>query len=182
MFERFTDPAREVLRRAATETHDLGHGFLGTEHLLLGMLDLREGLAFQVLDAAGVSHDAVRGAVVGLVGPAVDDEALAVIGIDADAVRRAVEESFGRGALERAVAGQRRAHCQSGPPLTRRTKKVLELSLREAISLRHHHIGTEHLLLALIREGDGVAARVLRLLAPDTDFRQVVIQRLRAAS
>jgi ATP-dependent Clp protease ATP-binding subunit ClpA len=133
-------------------------------------------------DGAGVSHDTVRLAVLEMVGPAVDDDALAAIGIDAEAVRRAAEGSFGPGALERAVAGHRRAHCQSGPPFTGRAKKVLELALREALNLKDHHIGTEHVLLAIVREGDGVAARVLRLLAPDTDFRQLVIRRLRAAS
>ncbi len=192
MFERFTDRARQVVTTAQGEARDLGHGYIGTEHLLLALIGQGDGVAARVLDSAGVSADAVRADVLEIVGqgqpgpgdlvaPA-DAEALRAIGIDVDSIRERIEESFGPGALEVARRSRRRRRLQlrrprrhgtpcSGSvwpigvgghiPFTPRSKKVLELSLREAIHLRHNYIGTEHILLGLLREGEGLAAMVL---------------------
>jgi len=166
MFERFTSGARTVVEQAQTEARSLGHGYIGTEHLLLGLLNERHGVAARALADAGVTAEAVRDDVVRRLSDAMltepDVEALRAIGIEVTEVRARVEEAFGPGALERARFGR----CRRGPlsghiPLSLRSKKVLELSLREALRLRHNYIGTEHILLALLREGDGVAAQVL---------------------
>ena len=124
MFERFTDRARRVVVLAEEEATRLHHGEIGTEHLLLGLIDEREGVAATALESLGISLEAVR---------------------------RQVEEIIGQG-----------GSSPSGHlPFTPRAKKVLELSLREALQLGHNYIGTEHILLGLIREGEGVAAQVL---------------------
>jgi len=119
-----------------------------------------------VLRAAGVTAEAVRADVSLRVGDAVLDEAdadaLRAIGIDVAQVRARIEESFGPGALERARFATCRRHLSRGYiPFSCRREKVMELSLREALCLRHNHIGTEHILLGLLREGEGLAARVL---------------------
>ncbi len=124
MFERFTDRARRVVVLAQEEARLLGHNYIGTEHLLLGLIQEGDGVAARALEA---------------------------LGVELQAVRRQVEEIIGRG--HEASAG----HI----PFTPRAKKVLELALREAQKLGHHYIGTEHILLGLIREGEGVAAQVL---------------------
>ena len=142
MFERFTDRARRVVVLAQEEARMLGHNYIGTEHVLLGLLHEGEGLAARALEALGVGLEAVR---------------------------QQVEERIGRG-----------HQAQSGHiPFTARAKKVLELSLREALLVGHDHIGTEHILLALIGEGDGVAVQVLVGLGADLDrIRQQVMQLL----
>jgi ATP-dependent Clp protease ATP-binding subunit ClpA len=142
MFERFTDQARRVVVVAQEESRKLGHDYIGTEHILLGILGAGESVAV---------------------------EALASLGVSLEAARRQVEEIVGSG-----------SHQVSGHiPFTRRAKKVLELSLREAILLGHNYIGTEHILLGLIREGEGVGAEVLTRLGADLDrTRQQVIQLL----
>jgi Clp amino terminal domain, pathogenicity island component len=141
VFERFTDRARRVLVLAQEEARLLDHNFIGTEHILLGLIHEDEGVAAKALADLGVSLDAVRQKVAEVVGPG---------------------SSMG-------VPGS--------PPFTPRAKKVLELSLREALQLGHNYIGTEHLLLGLVREGDGVAAQVLVSLGADLSrVRQQVIQ------
>ncbi len=124
MFERFTDRARRVIVLAQGEARELNHNYIGTEHLLLGLLTENDGIAAKALGRAGVEEDQVRASCV---------------------------EMVGRG--EKKPEG----HI----PFTPRAKKVLELALREALQLGHNYIGTEHLLLGLLREGDGVASRVL---------------------
>lgn len=179
MFERFTDQARDVVKGAQLEARELGHRHIGTEHLLLALLSAGPGIAHAVLRAAGVRPERVRDEVRALVlqprdalGPA-DAEALRAIGIDLDAVRSKIEESFGEGALEPPHTceprrrglfrrqGAARGTWSGHIPFTPRAKKVLELSLREALRLKHHHIGSEHILLGLLREGEGLAAKVL---------------------
>jgi hypothetical protein len=124
MFERFTDRARRVVVLAQAEARLLEHNYIGTEHLLLGLLSEREGVAAEALESLGVSLETARHEVV---------------------------EITGRG-----------QHAPTGQiPFTPRAKKVLELSLREALQLGHNYIGTEHILLGLVREGEGVAAQVL---------------------
>jgi ATP-dependent Clp protease ATP-binding subunit ClpA len=182
VFERFTDRARNVVVLAQEEARSLGHRYVGTEHLLLALVREGDGVAARVLTAAGASLDDMRsdvlrivgegGPVTDLVGPA-DADALRAIGIDVDSIRDRIEESFGPGALESASRSRRRRRRRRGGecgarwpigghiPFSPRSKKVLELSLREAIRLRHNYIGTEHILLGLLREGEGVAAMVL---------------------
>jgi ATP-dependent Clp protease ATP-binding subunit ClpC len=142
LFERFTDRARRVLVLAQEEARLLNHNFLGTEHILLGLIHEGEGVAAKALESLGISLEAVR---------------------------EKVEETIG-------PAG---TAASGAPPFTPRAKKVLELSLREALQLGHNYIGTEHLLLGLIREGEGVAAQVLVSLGADLSrVRQQVIQLL----
>ena len=142
MFERFTDRARRVVVLAQEEARLLNHNYIGTEHILLGLIHEGEGVAAKALESLGISLEAVR---------------------------NQVEEIIGQG-------GQ----SPSGHiPFTPRAKKVLELSLREALQLGHNYIGTEHILLGLIREGEGVAAQVLVKLGADLSrVRQQVIQLL----
>jgi len=140
LFERFTDRARRVLVLAQEEARDLNHAFIGTEHILLGLIREGEGVAAKALDALGVTYDVVR---------------------------EKVEEAIGANTNP----------SPGSPPFTPRAKKVLELSLREALQLGHSYIGTEHMLLGLVREGDGVAAQVLSELGADmARVRTQVIQ------
>ena len=142
MFERFTDRARRVVVLAQEEARMLNHNYIGTEHILLGLIHEGEGVAAKSLESLGVSLESVRSQ---------------------------VEEIIGQG--QQAPSG----HI----PFTPRAKKVLELSLREALQLGHNYIGTEHILLGLIREGEGVAAQVLVKLGADLNrVRQQVIQLL----
>ena len=142
MFEKFTDKARRVVVLAQEEAKLLNHNYIGTEHILLGLIHEGEGVAAKALES---------------------------LGINLDSVRDQVQEIIGQG--QQAPSG----HI----PFTPRAKKVLELSLREALQLGHSYIGTEHLLLGLIREGEGVAAQVLTRLGADTNrVRQQVIQLL----
>ena len=145
MFERFTDRARRVLVLAQEEARLLNHNFIGTEHILLGLIHEGEGIAAKALEQLGVTLEAVR---------------------------EKVEETIG-------PAG---SAPTCSPPFTPRAKKVLELSLREALQLGHNYIGTEHMLLGLVREGEGVAATVLQSLGADLPrVRQQVIQLLSGA-
>ncbi|MDZ5447337.1 Clp protease N-terminal domain-containing protein [Micromonospora sp. 4G57] len=192
MFERFTDRARDVVRRARDEARAEGQRPVGTEHLLLGVLADDGNLAVRVLTDLGVRADDLRAAVrrhvarggVGL-GDA-DAAALREIGIDLAAIVARIEESFGPDALREAVPAPRRRWGRrryAGGPFSPRSKKVLELSLREAIRLRHHHIGTEHILLGLLREGQGLAALVLTEAGVDLDdLRRRVETALRTAA
>ena len=142
MFERFTDRARRVVVLAQEEARLLNHNYIGTEHILLGLIHEGEGVAAKALESLGISLEAVRSQ---------------------------VEEIIGQGGTSPS------GHI----PFTPRAKKVLELSLREALQLGHNYIGTEHILLGLIREGEGVAAQVLVKLGADlARVRQQVIQLL----
>ena len=195
MFERFTNAARQVVVTAEQEARDLRHGHIGTEHLLLAIVAAdADGTAGRVLHDVGVTADAVRDEVVQRLGAQRtglgedDAEALQAIGIDLDAVRAKVEESFGPGALDDDPAdcaepptfglvgrlrGRHRPEraCGGHIPFTPRAKKTLELGLREAIRLKHNHIGPEHLLLGVLREGEGLAAQIL--VALDVDLEEL---------
>jgi ATP-dependent Clp protease ATP-binding subunit ClpA len=156
MFERFTDPARECVAGAEDEARRLGHRYIGTEHLLAALIRDERGLGGRVARDLGLTAEEVRDEILRIVGPGeLDRDALATIGIDLDEVRRRVEETFGPGALERCDPSGRM-------PFTARSKKALELSLREAVQLGDKFIGSEHLLLGVARVDDGVAARILR--------------------
>jgi len=140
VFERFTDRARRVLVLAQEEARLLNHSFIGTEHILLGLIHEGEGIAARSLDSLGVTLEAVR---------------------------EKVEEAIGPSGTP----------APGSPPFTPRAKRVLELSLREALQLGHSYIGTEHMLLGLVREGEGVAAQVLQSLGVELPrVRQQVIQ------
>jgi ATP-dependent Clp protease ATP-binding subunit ClpA len=162
MFERFTDDARQAVVLAQEEAAALRHGWIGTEHVLLGVLRTG-GDGARLLAGFGVDLAGVRGDVVRIIGRGEDDidrDALATLGIDFDEVRERVERAFGPGALirkQRCRRGVIGAHI----PFTARAKKALELTLREAISLGDRDLRAEHLVLGLLREGDGVAAQVL---------------------
>jgi ATP-dependent Clp protease ATP-binding subunit ClpA len=164
MFERFTEGARTAVTGAQTHARALRHQWIGTEHLLLGLLDDPDGRAARILrERFAVDGEWARREVERVVGrgePGIDADALATLGIDLDAVRERVERTFGAGAL----SGRRpcRRPHSGHIPFTPRAKKALELSLREAIAMGDHFIGSEHVLLGLTREGDGVAARILR--------------------
>ena len=173
MFERFTSQARSVVTHAQHVARELGHPSIGTQHLLLAILDEPGGAGARALGTLGVEAHVVRDDVRRLdrERAAFSDEdvdALRTVGIDLDEVRRSVEEAFGPGALERD------ATCRRGPtrghvPFTRGAKKALELSLREALRLGHRHIGTEHLLLGLVRDDRCTAARILSGRGADLD-------------
>jgi ATP-dependent Clp protease ATP-binding subunit ClpA len=179
MFERFTDDARQVVVGARAEAAALHHGRIGTEHLLLSLLGGSTATT-AVLVRHGLTHEAVTASVVGYVGSGdLDAEALTALGIDLEAIRSTVEATFGPGALD--VDGPRRRG--SGPgghiPFSPRAKKVLELSLREAIALRQKSISDGHIALGLVREGEGLAMKVLADLGVDPaalrrDLREVL--------
>jgi len=179
MFERFTDEGRNAVVAAQREASALHHGWIGTEHLLLALLADGDGRAARVLGDFAVDAGWARGEVERIVGrgePDLDADALATLGIDLDAVRERVERTFGAGALSRRRC--RRGLMPSGAlPFTARAKKALELSLREAIAMGDDHIGSEHLLLGLAREGDGVAGRILRSRGIDRDAVRAALQR-----
>jgi ATP-dependent Clp protease ATP-binding subunit ClpA len=174
MFERFTEGARSVVARAQEEARSLRHGYIGTEHVVLG-LPADTGLAARVLAELSFDQHEARSAVVEIVGrgpqgvSGSDAEVLRAIGIDLEEVRRRIEEVFGPGALDRTTEPgpprRFRRRCEGAVvghvPFTPRAKKALELSLREARHLGHDYIGTEHLLLGLLREGEGVDCTVL---------------------
>jgi ATP-dependent Clp protease ATP-binding subunit ClpA len=196
MFERFSDEARAVVVQAQDEARSLGHGWIGTEHLLLAVLaDDTSGVS-HALGALGVDAGTVRTRVLREVGTGLDDaSALRDLGIDMDVVRQRIEERFGPGALDgsRRVSRRRRwrrwragspRSCAPGPghiPFTRRAKKSLELSLREALAQRSNEIRVAHLVLGLMRS-DGLAAGVVTRLGirPD-DVRRAVLDLGRAA-
>jgi ATP-dependent Clp protease ATP-binding subunit ClpA len=188
MFERFTDRARNVAVDAQATARRLGHGYTGTEHILLGLLQ-GDGIAARVLGSLGITSAAVEREVLAEVGRGPlgqrDAEALGAIGIDLEEVRRRVEASFGPGALYwrpgRGCRRGRRVPLGAGHiPFSPRAKKVLELSLREALALKHNYIGTEHILLGVVREGEGLAMLILtRLGAGPQAIRARVLDALR---
>jgi ATP-dependent Clp protease ATP-binding subunit ClpA len=152
MFERFTKEARAVVLVAQEEAAALDADRIGRGHLLLG-LAAEQGAAARVLEPLGLGHAALR-AELARSGGALDAQALASIGIDLEEVRRRVEESFGPGALGGARRGRRR--------FSPGAKKALELALREALALGDRHIGSEHILLGVIRDPGEPLGRVLR--------------------
>jgi len=156
MFERFTLEAREVVVRAQSEAREVPHGCVGTEHLLMALAGSTSRTA-DVLVGHGLTRDAVAEAVRGhLSGTELDADALTALGIDLDAVREAAEAAFGPGALDtgRPARGGRL-------PFSPRAKKVLELALREALAQKSRSISDGHIALGLLREGEGLAMRVI---------------------
>lgn len=195
MFERFTRGARGVVVQAQQQARDTQATYIGTEHLLLGLLAGGDGLGAAVLRDAGLTLDVARSQLRvemrirggAEVSAAEDARALEAIGIDLPTVRARLEDVFGPGAWERAqrrtphrsrlrLWGRRPGRQDPSAhrvlnhlPFTPRAKEVLELSLRESRRMHHGYIGTEHLLLALLREGRGLGARVLAARQIDAD-------------
>jgi ATP-dependent Clp protease ATP-binding subunit ClpA len=183
MFERFTHAAREAVVRAQAEARELRQSPIGTEHVLLALLADDKGAvaAAPALTTRGVDARYVRAEIIRRVGQgtapgsdpvadtdAEDAAALKAIGIDLDAVRRAIEENFGPGALRlpRDPTPKRkgllsRFYGSGHTPFSARSKKVLELSLREAIRLKHNFIAPEHILLGILRDGQGLGVQIL---------------------
>jgi ATP-dependent Clp protease ATP-binding subunit ClpA len=161
MFERFTEEARQTVVLAQQEAREQRSGHIGTEHLLLGIVGQGGTPVADILERHGLNHDAMVSAIARFTGgAALDAEALGAVGIDLDAVRERVEATFGPGALD--APGPGRGRAQSGHlPFTPRAKKVLELSLREAVALKSKSIGDGHILLGLLREGEGLAMKVI---------------------
>jgi ATP-dependent Clp protease ATP-binding subunit ClpA len=167
MFERFTTEARQTVVGAQYEARRLHHGRIGTEHLLLALL-ARETPSTVVLARHGLTHDSVSDTIRGYGSPDdLDADALTTLGIDLDAVRDRVEATFGPGALD--ADPRRRDESQSGHiPFSPRAKKVLELSLREAIACKSKSIRDGHIALGLLREGEGLAMKALHDRGVDT--------------
>jgi len=210
MFERFTPGARAAVVVAQDSARFLGHRYIGTEHLLLGLLAAPDDTAGRVLAGLGVTRVRVLADIERIEKAhqepsrdllEKDTVALRTIGIDLDAVRAAVEESFGPGALDAGTGAahddlpgpwwrrrHRQQHQPAGSPrghipLTPRAKKVLELSLREALALKHGYIGTEHVLLGVLREGQGLAVRILSDEGVELDhLRELVFAELQRAA
>jgi len=158
MFERFTRGARAAVVTAADQARALGHSHVGTEHLLLGVVGDTGSPTQRALGRLGLDQPRVQDAVRRLrpeAGADLDPDALRSIGIDLSAVRARVEETFGPGALDRGRPGT--GHV----PFSPRSKKVLELALREARRRRDGSIGGEHLVLGMLRDGGGLAAVIL---------------------
>lgn len=198
MFERFTDRTRRALVAAHAEAADLDDGSLRPAHIMLGLLRIGEGVAYHVLTEAGIFYETARRQLEGRPpepdAAPLDGEALSSLGIDLAAVREAVDASFGDGAFDSALgqAGQE-ANDESryGSFLLRRSgkaaftdqsKAVLRRSLEEALALKHHYIGTEHVLLALVQLPDADVARILGSVPSTGDLRALVLSRIRQAS
>ena len=201
MFERFTHGAREVVVGAQHEARELQQSPIGTQHVLVSLLADPEGSVAQALAVDGVDQRFVRAEIIRRVPAdaapdtatlfdrdAEDREALKAIGIDLDKVRKAIEENFGPGSLRLPQAGPKRRKLfgrsfgespRGHIPFSPRSKKVLELSLREAIRLKHNFIAPEHILLGMIREGQGLAMQILAERGVDLNrLRDVATQSL----
>ena len=183
MFERFSPDAREAVTSAQAEARRLHHNYIGTEHLLLGLMDQADALSGRLLAEHGLDRPGAEAAILRLLGTAdcgpgeLDADALKTIGIDLSTIREKVEAAFGPGALDREPARTRTGRLISGrhAPFTARAKKVLALSLREALRLKSDRIADGHLLLGLLREGNGLAAKVMADAGIDFDVLRAEI-------
>src|SRR6266571_2946205 len=183
MFDRFTQAARQVVVRAQDEARSFGHPWLGTEHLLLGVLAEPGAPGVSVLAGLGVTTDTGRAALGQLVGTGglseSDAEALRTLGIDLDEVRRRVEASFGPGALDHVTRRRprrrwRRSRCEPAAvtghlSFMPRAKRALERAQREALALGDRDIGVEHLLLGLLDPRSNMAVELLRHLGANPE-------------
>jgi ATP-dependent Clp protease ATP-binding subunit ClpA len=186
MFERFYQSARQVVVRARHEATRSGQDRIGCEHLLLALI-AQPGSAAEALTAAGLETAGLRALVQATARPdadPLDGEALASLGIDLDAVRRAADAAFGPGALDRVRPARRgRIRITSGTPFTPEARKSLELALRAASRLHHPGIATGHLLIGIIDQGGNAALDVLRASGANTaDLRDDVVRRIAAAA
>ncbi|HEX3489920.1 MAG TPA: Clp protease N-terminal domain-containing protein [Streptosporangiaceae bacterium] len=178
MFEKFTNLAKRSITLSQDEAVTLGHDYIGTEHILLGLVRVRQGLAGEILSEQGVTADQVRAETLRLLeaagvsanGGREATEALAAIGIDVEEIRPRADDTLGPGRFR-----------FPRPAFTMRAKRVLELTLRESMELGHDEIGTEHLLLGLLAEGEGVGVAALGAVGVDSvALRTTVLERVRA--
>jgi ATP-dependent Clp protease ATP-binding subunit ClpA len=180
VFERFTDKARAVVTGAQEQARERDADAIRSEHLLAGLFTVADSLGAAVLTALGVDRQSVESEIGKLHPdgrPAPDAEALATLGIDLDEVRRQVEEAFGPGALDHTRAAASRGwggHIR----FDRTAKKVLELSLREALRLKHRYIGTEHILLGMLHAETGSAQQILASHGVRLDATRVIVEEL----
>ncbi|MEW9529175.1 Clp protease N-terminal domain-containing protein [Microbispora sp. NPDC049125] len=183
MLERFTNEARQAVDLAREEARRLRHEHVGTEHLLLGLLGRPETLSAQVLGDHGLDHDQASAAVTRVLGTSpvgdLDADALESIGIDLSTVREKIESVFGPGALDRDPHRDHKGVLVSGRRImfTRRARKVLELAVRESIAMQSGDIRDGHVLLGLIREGEGLAARIMADAGVDFPSLTVEVRR-----
>ena len=198
MFERFTDAARAAVVGAQAEARALGHGWIGTEHLLLAVVRDPDRPVARQLAGLGLTHDRLHAEVVTTLGGHHDDgSALRDLGIDLDAVRARVEEQFGPGALDSAASTPRgeaaaaccgaagapaRKDCGGHIPFSRSAKKGLELALRESVGLGSREILVEHLVLGLMRAEGLATTLVTRLGVAPADVRREVLDGLGRAA
>lgn len=178
MFERFTAKSRLAVVGAQEQARRAGADRIRTEHLLLALVDVPDTLSVTVLDAFSVDPEALVARLSAARpdgAPVSDAEALATLGIDLDEVRRQVEDAFGPGALDRtrASAARPRGHL----PFDRSAKKALELSLREALRMKHNYIGTEHILLGLLH-AEGAARDALVEHGVRLDAARIIVEEL----
>jgi ATP-dependent Clp protease ATP-binding subunit ClpA len=173
MFERFTKPARESVARAQDEAREMRHPAIGTGHLLLAIASV-DGPAAQALASRGLTPEVLRRRLMVLSDDGLDPDALATLGIDLDRVREATEAHLGPGALDKRRPPVKGGHL----PFNKDAKKALELSLREALHLKSGEIGTGHLLLGLLREGEGLAVRLLVESRVDLDALRADVTKL----
>jgi ATP-dependent Clp protease ATP-binding subunit ClpA len=179
MFERFTPAARSAVMRAKDETRLLAHPMVDCSHVLLGVLQDTDSTGARALRSLGMEPNALRESVRRTHGATFTDaeaQALRTVGIELDEVRRRIEETFGAGALERTFEPRRGGgHI----PFTSGAKKALELALREALQLGHRYIGTEHIVLGLIRDERSSALRLLQARGLDREeVRAAVLREL----
>jgi ATP-dependent Clp protease ATP-binding subunit ClpC len=165
MFERFTDRARKVVVLAQDEARQLSHAEIRTEHILLGILDEGHGMANRMIETAGIGAERLRARLLDVPGVQPGEAAPAAPAGPAAAAEPEVPASSKSRSVGERIREARARHI----PFTGEAKKVLELSLREALDLGHNYIGTEHILLGLMAEGEGAAAQVLRELGADLD-------------
>ncbi|WP_067135545.1 Clp protease N-terminal domain-containing protein [Microtetraspora malaysiensis] len=189
MFERFTREARQTVAQAQAHARRLNHPKIGTEHLLLGLLEQPDTMSARILHGHGLTSERAEAEVLRASRPDprggdLDADALEAIGIDLTAVRERVEAAFGPGALDRAPSRNHRGLLVSGRhiPFDSGAKKALELSLREAIALKCKEIRDGHILLGLLREAEGLGARVISSSGIDIAALRTELERLLAPS
>ncbi|MGI5492469.1 Clp protease N-terminal domain-containing protein [Microtetraspora malaysiensis] len=189
MFERFTREARQTVVQAQAHARRLHHPRIGTEHLLLGLLGQPDTMSARILHGHGLTSERAEAEVLRALRPDpqggdLDADALEAIGIDLAAVRERVEATFGPGALDRAPSRNHRGLLVSGRhiPFDSGAKKALELSLREAIALKCKEIRDGHILLGLLREAEGLGARVISSSGIDIATLRIELERLLAPS
>ena len=182
MFNRFTQESRAAVVAAQEAARELGHDWIGCEHLLLGLADRGGTPASEVLASLGAGRAELRSAVSEVVGPCVerpDAAALEALGIDLEEVRRRAEEAFGRGALERTRAGRALGRTSGAIPFTARAKEALQLALEAAVARSDREIRGEHVLLGILDEEANVGLTVLAHLGlSHADVRRALDERL----
>src|SRR5437868_1028942 len=176
MFERFTDSARQAVNGAQGQARTLGHHHVGTEHLLLALVEGDDPTAWE-LGRLGLDAADLRARLVRISADPLDSDALRAIGIDLEAVRQATEQTFGEGALD-VPAGQSRPSLWGHLPFSPKAKKALEQSLRHALRLKHKHISSGHVLLGALHDEEFLSVRLVTEAGVDVNTLRAEITRL----